>query len=131
MTHYKVTGMSCAACSARVEKAVSHLSGTEACSVNLLTGDMTVEGAVKPEKVISAVKKAGYGARVRALSSFSGLCASLTDGAFGGYNAMDAFAVSAALTEQDVQSFLADALAPERFAMSVITPVGKEALANA
>lgn len=62
MTHYKVTGMSCAACSARVEKAVSHLSGTEACSVNLLTGDMTVEGAVKPEKVISAVKKAGYGA---------------------------------------------------------------------
>ena len=62
MTHYKVTGMSCAACSARVEKAVSHLSGTEACSVNLLTGDMTVEGAVKPEKVIAAVKKAGYGA---------------------------------------------------------------------
>ena len=62
MTHYKVTGMSCAACSARVEKAVSHLSGTEACSVNLLTGGMPVEGAVKPEKVISAVKKAGYGA---------------------------------------------------------------------
>lgn len=62
MTHYKVTGMSCAACSARVEKAVSHLSGMKACSVNLLTGDMTVEGAVKPEKVISAVKKAGYGA---------------------------------------------------------------------
>ena len=62
MTHYTVTGMSCTACSARVEKAVSRLSGVKTCSVNLLTGSMIVEGDIPPEKVISAVKKAGYGA---------------------------------------------------------------------
>ncbi len=62
MTKYKVTGMSCAACSARVEKAVSGLDGVTECSVNLLTGDMAVEGGVSPETVISAVEKAGYGA---------------------------------------------------------------------
>lgn len=62
MTKYKVTGMSCAACSARVEKAVSGLDGVTECSVNLLTGDMAVEGAASPETVISAVEKAGYGA---------------------------------------------------------------------
>ncbi len=58
---FKVTGMSCAACSARVERAVSSLDGTTACSVNLLTGDMTVEGTVTREKVVEAVVKAGYG----------------------------------------------------------------------
>ena len=59
---YKVTGMSCAACSSRVEKAVSGLDGVTECSVNLLTGDMSVEGTATAEQVISAVRRAGYGA---------------------------------------------------------------------
>ncbi len=58
---YKVTGMSCAACSARVEKAVGSLSGVEACSVNLLTGDMSVDGSAAREDVVQAVISAGYG----------------------------------------------------------------------
>ena len=52
--------MSCAACSARVKKAVSEVKGVTACNVNLLTNSMTVEGAAQPEDIISAVKKAGY-----------------------------------------------------------------------
>lgn len=59
---YNVTGMSCAACSARVEKAVSALPGVEQCNVNLLTGSMVVTGDVTEQAVISAVEKAGYGA---------------------------------------------------------------------
>ena len=59
---YKVTGMSCAACSARVEKAVNGIPGVKSCSVNLLTGDMSVEGEVADEIIISAVTSAGYGA---------------------------------------------------------------------
>ena len=58
---YKVTGMSCAACSARVERAVSSLDGVESCAVNLLTGDMTVVGKVSRSDVTSAVTDAGYG----------------------------------------------------------------------
>ena len=58
---YKVTGMSCAACSSRVERAVSALGGVESCSVNLLTGDMTVTGEVTRESVKDAVIGAGYG----------------------------------------------------------------------
>ncbi len=58
---YKVTGMSCAACSARVERTVGELDGVEACSVNLLTGDMSVKGDVSRERVASAVREAGYG----------------------------------------------------------------------
>ncbi|MBR0326973.1 MAG: cation-translocating P-type ATPase, partial [Clostridia bacterium] len=59
---YKVSGMSCAACSARVERAVSALGGVERCSVNLLSGLMTVSGDASPDEVISAVRGAGYGA---------------------------------------------------------------------
>ena len=62
MRKFDVTGMSCAACSARVERAVSGLDGVEACSVNLLTNSMTVKGSVSDADVISAVKNAGYGA---------------------------------------------------------------------
>lgn len=62
MDKYKVTGMSCAACSARVEKAVSAVDGVTQCSVNLLTNSMTVEGDVSSDVVIQAVKSAGYGA---------------------------------------------------------------------
>ncbi len=62
MVQYNVTGMSCAACSARVEKAVMAVDGVTACSVNLLTNSMTVEGSVTPQTIISAVVAAGYGA---------------------------------------------------------------------
>ena len=65
MKQYNVTGMSCAACSARVEKAVSSLNGVESCSVSLLTNSMGVEGNVSESEVIEAVKKAGYGASVK------------------------------------------------------------------
>lgn len=61
---YTVTGMSCAACSARVEKAVSAIDGVEKCEVNLLASSMTVTGDVTSETVIDAVQKAGYGAFV-------------------------------------------------------------------
>ncbi len=62
MEQYTVTGMSCAACSARVEKAVSKVPGVTACSVSLLTNSMGVEGSASPEAVIAAVTAAGYGA---------------------------------------------------------------------
>ncbi|MBQ7986197.1 MAG: heavy metal translocating P-type ATPase [Clostridia bacterium] len=62
MRKFTVTGMSCAACSARVEKAVSHVSGVTACSVNLLTNSMTVDGTATDAEIISAVENAGYGA---------------------------------------------------------------------
>jgi len=65
MEQYNVTGMSCAACSARVEKAVSAVEGVKTCSVSLLTNSMSVEGDVTPEAVISAVKAAGYGASLK------------------------------------------------------------------
>ena len=54
--NYKVTGMSCAACSARVQKAVSNVNGVAECNVNLLTGDMTVDGQFDGSSVIAAVK---------------------------------------------------------------------------
>ena len=60
---FEVTGMSCAACSARVEGAVSSLEGVSSCSVNLLTNSMTVESDISDEEIIEAVKNAGYGAR--------------------------------------------------------------------
>ncbi|MCD7861617.1 MAG: heavy metal translocating P-type ATPase [Oscillospiraceae bacterium] len=62
MTQYNVTGMSCAACSARVEKAVKAMDGVTECAVNLLTNSMRVEGTAPPDAVIEAVTKAGYGA---------------------------------------------------------------------
>ena len=65
MEQYSVTGMSCAACSARVEKTVSALDGVSSCSVNLLTNSMEVEGTATPQSVIKAVKKAGYGATLK------------------------------------------------------------------
>ena len=65
MKQYTVTGMSCAACSARVEKAVSKVPGVEACSVSLLTNSMGVEGTASDSAVIAAVTEAGYGASVK------------------------------------------------------------------
>ncbi len=65
MEQYTVTGMSCAACSARVEKAVNGLPGVESCSVSLLTNSMGVEGSASASEVIAAVEAAGYGASVK------------------------------------------------------------------
>ena len=76
MEQFTVTGMSCAACSARVEKAVSKVPGVTSCSVSLLTNSMGVEGTASPGEIIEAVVNAGYGASVKgadtAVSSFSG-----------------------------------------------------------
>ena len=65
MEQYTVTGMSCAACSARVEKAVSNVPGVTSCSVSLLTNSMGVEGTAEPKTIIKAVKDAGYGAKLK------------------------------------------------------------------
>jgi len=65
MKHYIVTGMSCAACSARVEKAVNQIAGVESCSVSLLTNSMGVEGDAVPAEVIKAVTDAGYGCSLK------------------------------------------------------------------
>ena len=69
MEKYNVTGMSCAACSQRVEKAVSSVDGVDFCSVNLLTNSMTVEGNADQSAIIDAVIKAGYGATLKDDSS--------------------------------------------------------------
>ncbi|MCI9132839.1 MAG: heavy metal translocating P-type ATPase [Lachnospiraceae bacterium] len=66
MDQYTVTGMSCAACSARVEKAVSQVPGVTSCSVSLLTNSMGVEGTASAQDVITAVENAGYGAAEKA-----------------------------------------------------------------
>ena len=65
MKQYNVTGMSCAACSARVEKAVGKVTGVQSCSVSLLTNSMGVEGTASAEEIIRAVEEAGYGASVK------------------------------------------------------------------
>lgn len=65
MEQYTVTGMSCAACSARVEKAVAGVQGVSSCSVSLLTNSMGVEGTASASEVISAVEAAGYGAALK------------------------------------------------------------------
>lgn len=64
MKKFNVTGMSCAACSSRVEKAVSKVEGVQSCSVSLLTNSMGVEGSASEESIIAAVEKTGYGASV-------------------------------------------------------------------
>ena len=68
MKQYNVTGMSCAACSEREKKAVSQVEGVTACSVSLLTNSMGVEGTAPPEKIVEAVRNAGYGASVKGAS---------------------------------------------------------------
>ena len=69
MQQYTVTGMSCAACSARVEKAVSKVDGVTSCSVSLLTNSMGVEGSASDSAIIKAVEEAGYGASVKGSST--------------------------------------------------------------
>ena len=72
MEQYHVTGMSCAACSARVEKAVSRVPGVISCSVSLLTNSMGVEGTASPAEIIAAVEEAGYGASEKGAGAQSG-----------------------------------------------------------
>lgn len=79
MEQYNVTGMSCAACSARVEKAVSKVEGVSACSVSLLTNSMGVEGTAAPSAVIAAVEEAGYGASLKKKNAAAGAAASAGD----------------------------------------------------
>ena len=71
MEQYQVTGMSCAACSARVEKAVSKVPGVTSCSVSLLTNSMGVEGTAAASEIIAAVEEAGYGASLKGTKSES------------------------------------------------------------
>jgi len=71
MEQYNVTGMSCAACQARVEKAVSAVPGVDSCSVSLLTNSMGVEGSAAPEEIIKAIESAGYGASLKGNNSKS------------------------------------------------------------
>ncbi len=75
MEQYNVTGMSCAACAARVEKAVRAVPGVESCAVSLLTNSMGVEGAADPATVVAAVTKAGYGASLKTTSCSGAQCA--------------------------------------------------------
>ncbi|MBR3706803.1 MAG: heavy-metal-associated domain-containing protein, partial [Firmicutes bacterium] len=84
MQQFNVTGMSCAACSARVEKAVNGLAGVESCAVSLLTNSMGVEGNVSAAEIIAAVENAGYGASVK------GAAAAGPAGAAGGGGASGA-----------------------------------------
>ena len=69
MEQYNVTGMSCAACSSRVEKAVSKVAGVTSCSVSLLTNSMGVEGTATADAIITAVENAGYGASPKSAST--------------------------------------------------------------
>ena len=83
MKQYTVTGMSCAACQARVEKAVSNLDGVTSCSVSLLTNSMGVEGSASDSDIIKAVQNAGYGISLKddgmKKSNFSGKIAAEED----------------------------------------------------
>ena len=65
MQQYNVTGMTCAACSNRIEKAVSAVPGVTSCAVSLLTNSMGVEGSASARDIIAAVEKAGYGASLK------------------------------------------------------------------
>ncbi len=76
MATYDITGMSCAACSAHVEKAVNGVSGVDQCTVSLLTNSMNVEGSASPSDIIKAVEDAGYGASLRGAAKSGGQSAS-------------------------------------------------------
>ena len=80
MVQYNVKGMSCSACSARVEKAVSKVPGVTSCTVSLLTNSMGVEGTASPESIMSAVKAAGYKASLKKAAA-AGAPAAAADGA--------------------------------------------------
>ena len=74
MDKYNVTGMTCSACSARVEKTVSNVEGVTSCQVNLLTNSMMVDGTADSGTIVAAVEKAGYGASLAGGRSAGGCC---------------------------------------------------------
>ena len=80
MEQYNVTGMSCAACQARVEKAVSAVDGVKSCAVSLLTNSMGVEGDVSSDEIIKAIEAAGYGASLKGAGADKAKTGSLEDG---------------------------------------------------
>ena len=92
MEQYTVTGMSCAACSSRVEKAVSAVPGVTSCSVSLLTGSMGVEGTASADAIVAAVRDAGYGAEPKRRGAES--AASGASAAAGGLVSISWLAVS-------------------------------------
>ena len=79
MEQYNVTGMSCAACQTRVEKAVSKVPGVTSCAVSLLTNSMGVEGTASPAEIIAAVENAGYGASKKGEKGSTSQSASTAD----------------------------------------------------
>ncbi len=79
------------------------------------------------EALWSRIKKSAYGGRIRALSAFGGLCAAMAEADFGGYNCLDSFRIMEDITAGDVRSFIAENMLPERFTISIIEPLGKEA----
>jgi Cu2+-exporting ATPase len=79
MEQYNVTGMSCAACQTRVEKAVGAVEGVESCAVSLLTNSMGVEGTAHPEDIIAAVEAAGYGASIKGSDGAKSVAAAADD----------------------------------------------------
>ncbi|MCD7764306.1 MAG: heavy metal translocating P-type ATPase [Lachnospiraceae bacterium] len=100
MDQYTVTGMSCAACSARVEKAVSKVPGVTSCSVSLLTNSMGVEGTASPDAIIRAVQDAGYGASQKGGSrAVKGAGAGVSDGSGAAYSMQQSIAEQEAALE--------------------------------
>ena len=79
MKQFNVTGMTCAACQARVEKAVNAVDGVDSCAVSLLTNSMGVEGSASPDMIIKAVEAAGYGASLKNAKSNKAGSASYED----------------------------------------------------
>ncbi|MBQ8882941.1 MAG: heavy metal translocating P-type ATPase [Clostridia bacterium] len=79
MRIYEVSGMSCAVCAGKVEKAVSEVSGVESCSVNLLTGKLSLTGNASDEQIITAIENAGYGVKMPKPANFAGEITKKTD----------------------------------------------------
>ena len=86
MEQYQVTGMSCAACSSRVEKAVSGVPGVTSCAVSLLTNSMGVEGTASSADIIRAVEAAGYGASLKGAETKASAEATTASGPTSSFN---------------------------------------------
>ena len=111
---------------------MTFLAGGESRDPERVLSELLAEAAAAAKNGLDAARftrcaRAAYGARVRSLNSFAGLCASFSEADFGGYNALDAFSVSETITAEELRRFIAENLTPERAAMSVITPLAAEA----
>ncbi|MCR4668892.1 MAG: heavy metal translocating P-type ATPase [Clostridia bacterium] len=101
MEQYIVTGMSCAACQARVEKAVSKVPGVDSCSVSLLTNSMGVEGTASSADIIKAVTDAGYGASLKDASGHAGRAGAMAGSGSAGAKRVDYSAEAEALADHE------------------------------